>query len=213
MALFKFLNPFLQSAELHSPSRLVFKGALRILLVILKDFPEFLVEHYIGLCAAIPAHCIQLRNVALCAFPRGVVVRQDVETLADLPPMPEFQEVPEVRTDYVRFLEEAQVKGPIDEFLQRGDGLQYLMPELRNRIAISITSPDGTPGVTYNLTLLYSLVLYLGVVAVERQISRTGQVTFDASMAEVNLLTSIVAGLDAEGEFLDLALLLGRADA
>ncbi len=200
MALFKFLNPFLQSAQLHPPSRIIFKGTLRILLVILKDFPEFLVEHYIGLCAAIPVHCIQLRNVVLCAFPRGVVLRQDVETLADLPAMTEFQQVPEVRTDYVRFLEEAHIKAPVDDFVQNVQNLSYLLPELRNRIAISVTTDDGTPGVAYNHTLLYSLTLYLGVVAVDRQIARNGQVTFDASMPEVTLLNHLVASLDAEGE-------------
>jgi CCR4-NOT transcription complex subunit 1 len=209
MALFKFLNPFLQSATLHPPSRIMFKGALRILLVILKDFPEFLVEHYVGLCAAIPAHCIQLRNVVLCAFPRGVAIRQDVESLADLPPMPEFQQVPEVRTDYVRFLEDAQVKSAVDECMQNGQGMSYLLPELRSRIAISVTTADGTPGVTYNNTLLHSLTLYLGVNAVERQIARTGQVTFDASLPEVTLLTSLVASLDAEGECSVVSLSLG----
>jgi CCR4-NOT transcription complex subunit 1 len=210
MALFKFLNPFLQSATLHPPSRIMFKGALRILLVILKDFPEFLVEHYVGLCAAIPAHCIQLRNVVLCAFPRGIAIRQDVESLADLPPMPEFQQVPEVRTDYVRFLEDAQVKSAVDECMQNGQGMSYLLPELRSRIAISVTTADGTPGVTYNNTLLHSLTLYLGVNAVERQIARTGQVTFDASLPEVTLLTSLVASLDAEGEWSVVSLSLVR---
>lgn len=202
MALFKFLNPFLQAAELHQPSRVFFKGALRIMLVILKDFPEFLVEHYIGLCAAIPAHCIQLRNVVLCAFPRGVVLKQEQTTLAQLPPgAPDFQVVPEVRTDYIRFLEEADIKKAVDLYIQRDSpNLPILLPEVRNRIAISISTADGTPGVTYNLTLLYSLTLYLGAVAVDRSIDKHGQVLFDPMVPEVVLLTGLVASLDGEGE-------------
>lgn len=201
MALFKFLNPFLQAASLHAPSRILFKGTLRILLVILKDFPEFLVEHYIGLCAAIPAHCIQLRNVVLCAFPRGVTLRQDIESLSDLPPLPEFQIVPEVKTDYVRFLDEASIKTDLDSYLTRDvPNLSSLMPELRNRIAISVMGQDGTPSVTYNLTLLYSVSLYLGVSAVNRSKERNGTVRFEPGAPEVVLMNALVTSLDGEGE-------------
>lgn len=199
MALFKFLNPFLQSNSLHQPSRILFRGALRILLVILKDFPEFLVEHYIGLCAAIPAHCIQLRNVVLCAFPRGMTLRPEIESLSDLPPLPEFHVVPEIRTDYARFLDEAKIRQAIDSYVQYGQpDLATILPEVRSRIAISASSP---PQVTYNLTLLYSLTLYLGSSAVKRSIDQRGQVIFDHQAPEVLLLTSLVASLDGEGQY------------
>jgi CCR4-NOT transcription complex subunit 1 len=202
MALFKFLNPFLEAASFHQASRILFKGALRILLVILKDFPEFLVEHYIGLCAAIPAHCIQLRNVVLCAFPRGVTLRLDVNSLSEVPPLPEFNQVPDIRTDYVRFLEDAQIRQAVDRYIaDETPNPAALVPELRNRIAISVAESDGSPGVKYNLTLLYSLSLYLGSSAVNRSIERNGRVTFDPQGPEVGLLTSLIASLDGEGEF------------
>ena len=157
MALFKFLNPFLEAASFHQASRILFKGALRILLVILKDFPEFLVEHYIGLCAAIPAHCIQLRNVVLCAFPRGVTLRLDVNSLSEVPPLPEFNQVPDIRTDYVRFLEDAQIRQAVDRYIaDETPNPAALVPELRNRIAISVAESDGSPGVN-KLTILLLL--------------------------------------------------------
>lgn len=201
MALFKFLNPFLSASALHQPSRILFRGALRILLVILKDFPEFLVEHYIGLCAAIPAHCIQLRNVVLCAFPRGMALRPEIESLSELPPLPEFHVVPEIRTDYARFLVEAKIRDAIDSYTRFNQPeLAVILPEVRSRVAISVSSADGTPSVTYNLTLLYSLTLYLGSSAVQRSIDQRGQVIFDPQAPEVLLLTSLAASLDGEGQ-------------
>lgn len=207
MALFKFLNPFLEAASFHQASRILFKGALRILLVILKDFPEFLVEHYIGLCAAIPAHCIQLRNVVLCAFPRGVTLRLDVNSLSEVPPLPEFNQVPDIRTDYVRFLEDGQIRQAVDRYIaDETPNAAALVPELRNRIAISTAESDGSPGVKYNLTLLYSLSLYLGSSAVNRSLERNGRVTFDPQGPEVGLLTSLIASLDGEGQCRDSSL-------
>ena len=42
LALFRFLAPILRSAHLQASSRDLYRGALRLLLVLLHDFPEFL---------------------------------------------------------------------------------------------------------------------------------------------------------------------------
>ena len=42
LSLFKFLAPFLKTADLQSAGRDLYRGTLRLLLVLLHDFPEFL---------------------------------------------------------------------------------------------------------------------------------------------------------------------------
>ena len=71
--LFKFMEPFLRTAELTDPIRLLYRGSLRVLLVLLHDFPEFLADYHFALCNVIPATCIQMRNLILSAFPRQVM--------------------------------------------------------------------------------------------------------------------------------------------
>jgi CCR4-NOT transcription complex subunit 1 len=44
--LFKFLEPYLINVELNEPIRLLYKGTLRVLLVLLHDFPEFLCDYH-----------------------------------------------------------------------------------------------------------------------------------------------------------------------
>lgn len=68
---FFFLNclinvPFLFVQDLH------FKGTLRVLLVILHDFPELLCEYHIVICDTIPPNCVQLRNLVLSAYPKNM---------------------------------------------------------------------------------------------------------------------------------------------
>jgi hypothetical protein len=52
--------------------RLLYKGTLRVLLVLLHDFPEFLCDHHFTFCDVIPPSCIQMRNLILSAFPRNM---------------------------------------------------------------------------------------------------------------------------------------------
>ena len=69
VALLRFQAPFLRAAHLQDTTRLLFKATLRILLLLLHDFPEYLCEHHQALCDAIPTSCIQMRNLVLCAYP------------------------------------------------------------------------------------------------------------------------------------------------
>lgn len=65
MDLFKFLAPFLRNAELAKPVTLLYKGTLRLLLVLLHDFPEFLCDYHYGFCDVIPPNCIQVSSRCL----------------------------------------------------------------------------------------------------------------------------------------------------
>lgn len=60
--LIKFEAPFLRNVELPQSVDLLYKGTLKIFLVLLHDFPEFLCEYCYSLCDVIPCNAIQLRN-------------------------------------------------------------------------------------------------------------------------------------------------------
>lgn len=50
----------------------LYRGTLRVLLVLLHDFPEFLCGYHFTFCDVIPPSCIQMRNIILSAFPRNM---------------------------------------------------------------------------------------------------------------------------------------------
>lgn len=60
LAQLRFMEPFLRHAELTEAVRLLYRGTLRLLLVLLHDFPEFLCQFHFRLCDAIPLSCIQV---------------------------------------------------------------------------------------------------------------------------------------------------------
>ena len=47
----------------------LYKGKLRVLLVLLHDYPEFLCDYHFSFCDVIPPSCIQMRNIIISAFP------------------------------------------------------------------------------------------------------------------------------------------------
>jgi CCR4-NOT transcription complex subunit 1 len=49
VALLRFLEPHLRTATIPEAIRALYKGTLRVLLVLLHDFPEFLCEHHFQL--------------------------------------------------------------------------------------------------------------------------------------------------------------------
>ena len=52
----------------------LYRGTLRVLLVLLHDFPEFLCDYHYGFCDVISPNCIQMRNIILSAFPHNMLL-------------------------------------------------------------------------------------------------------------------------------------------
>merc|ERR1719183_1201653 len=102
--LFKFLEPFLRGAELNEPIRLLYKGTLRVLLVLLHDFPEFLCDYHFSFCDVIPPSCIQLRNLVLSAFPRNMRLPDPFTPNLKVDLLPEISQPPRVLSNTVQAL-------------------------------------------------------------------------------------------------------------
>ncbi|KAK9365989.1 hypothetical protein V1509DRAFT_674546 [Lipomyces kononenkoae] len=62
--LLKFIGTYLNESEVPDSIRYIYKGTLRIVLVLLHDIPEFLSQYHYNLCKVLPANC-QLRNLIL----------------------------------------------------------------------------------------------------------------------------------------------------
>ncbi|EJT45512.1 3'-5' exoribonuclease [Trichosporon asahii var. asahii CBS 2479] len=186
MWLLRFVSPFVNSnsRDLGAPARSLYRATLRILLVLMHDFPGFLVEYYHTLSTAIPAHCVQLRNIILAAFP------------ASEAPLPDCA------------LNTGNVKQAIDQYIHTNSPSgAAIVNELKNRIAVQKTLPDGTTTTVWNHTLLHATVFYLGTSAVQRHYMQSGVAEFDPKDPAVPMLLSLVHSFDAEGQYLMLSVI------
>ncbi|KAL0577902.1 CCR4-NOT core subunit cdc39 [Marasmius crinis-equi] len=197
LSLFKFLAPFLKDADLQPAARDLYRGTLRILLVLLHDFPEFLSEYYFTLCDAIPARCIQLRNIVLSAFPRTLVLPDPHLRNIALDSIPEMGPIPPILSDFTSSLKNSDIRGNLDQYLlSRGS------PSFLTSLKDKLRYPSGAEGVTdtYNLSLINCLVMYIGVSSVAQAKARSGTSVFIPSEPGVVALQYLANNMDVEGQ-------------
>lgn len=94
--LFRFLYPALRRAEMNAAVKLLYRGGLRLLLVLHHDAPEFLADFAAPLLEVLPPSCIQLRNLLLSAAPRAVRLPDPFAASAAVEAVPECAVLPRV---------------------------------------------------------------------------------------------------------------------
>jgi len=196
--LFKFLSPFLKSTRLRGSSRDLYRGCLRLLLVLLHDFPEFLSEYYFTLCDAVPSGCIQLRNIILSAFPSTIVLPDPYLVNGVYDSVPDMGPIPPILSDFTAGLKSGDLRVYLDQYLLGRASSTYL-PTLKDRL--QTPTPDDISE-TYDIPFLNALVMYVGVSSVAQAKTKSGSSLFNASDPGVVALRYLARNLDPEGQYL-----------
>ncbi|KAJ8950014.1 hypothetical protein NQ318_002425 [Aromia moschata] len=198
--LFKYLAPFLRNAELAKPVTMLYKGTLRVLLVLLHDFPEFLCDYHYGFCDVIPPNCIQMRNLILSAFPRSMRLPDPFTPNLKVDMLQEISYGPRILTNISLMITPAQFKKDLDSYLKARAPVTFLS-ELRSNLQVS-----NEPGVRYNIPLMNALVLYVGTQAIAyiRNKSHTPNMSTIAHSAHMDIFQNLAVDLDTEGRYLFL---------
>ncbi|KAG9452304.1 hypothetical protein H6P81_005208 [Aristolochia fimbriata] len=203
--LFKFMEPYLRNAELGDAVQFLYKGTLRVLLVLLHDFPEFLCDYHFSFCDVIPPSCIQMRNVILSAFPRNMRLPDPSTPNLKIDLLAEIKQSPQILSEVDAALKAKQMKADIDEYLKTKQG-PMLPSELKQKLLL----PQGEvalAGTRYNVPLINSLVLYVGMQAIQQLQSKsaqTGNMDIFLAGAAMEIFQALIRDLDTEGRYLFL---------
>jgi len=198
--LFKFLEPYLRGAELTEPIRLLYKGTLRVLLVLLHDFPEFLCDYHFSFCDVIPPSCIQMRNLILSAFPRNMRLPDPFTPNLKVDLLPEISQSPRILSKYTTTLSHNNLKADVDTFLKTRGPASFLQ-ELRTKLLLPAPE-DTSAGTRYSAPVINALVLHVGVQAITQLQTKSVQVT--SPSAPMDIFQWMANGLDTEGRYLFL---------
>jgi len=231
MELFKFLEPYLRSVELNDPLRLLYKGTLRVLLVLLHDFPEFLCDYHYSFCDLIPSTCVQMRNLVLSAFPRNMRLPDPFTPNLKVDLLPEISQPPRILSapQISNTLSVNNFKQEIDLYLKSRSPMSFLL-ELRTKLmsnfpvsatsssSLSQTSTSPSPASSSssvalvlgnasssrcNTSLINALVLYVGVQAIAQLQNKTQGAAITNSAA-MDIFQQLAMDLDTEGRYLFL---------
>ncbi|KAI9595324.1 CCR4-Not complex component, Not1-domain-containing protein [Syncephalis fuscata] len=220
MDLFQFLYPFLEHVEMRDSTRLLYKSALRILLVLLHDFPDFLSAYHLTFCDNIPVVCIQLRNLILSAFPRDIRLPDPFMRNLKVDLLPEVNQAPIILSDYTGLLSSTGLKEDIDNYLKTRSPVSFLL-DLRSRLTIESSSTavatstsdplapttesttTETTSIRYNIPMINALVMYIGIQAVAH-LHHKGQegVSPITHSVPMDIFQQLLIDMDLEGRYL-----------
>ncbi|KAG2431214.1 hypothetical protein HXX76_009742 [Chlamydomonas incerta] len=211
IALLRFLEPYLRAADLSESVKQLYKGCLRLLLVLLHDFPEFLCEHHFSLCEAIPPPAVQMRNLVLSAFPRNMRLPDPFTPNLKVDLLPEIQQLPRIVPDPETLLPEA-LRQQVDAFLRTRNPASLPLDLAKrcmtpapdkagaaagDKAAAAASWGAGGPGNSaagYNVPLINALVLYIG--------SQAKTVSSPLHPGAQEMYVRMAGELDAEGRYL-----------
>lgn len=198
--LLKYQHPFLRNTELSPPVMLLYKGTLKVLLVLLHDFPEFLCDYHYGFCDEIPPNCIQMRNLILSAFPRNMRLPDPFTPNLKVDLLAEISMPPRAVINYATLIPSPQFKKDLDGYLKARAPVTFLS-ELRSNMQMS----QG-PGRRYDWALLSGVVLYVGAhgIAHIRAKGQTPNMTTIAHSAHMDIFQNFTVDFDYEGRYLFL---------
>ncbi|KAL8994310.1 MAG: hypothetical protein Q9169_005683 [Polycauliona sp. 2 TL-2023] len=195
-AMFSYISDMLTPPMAVSFAKDLYRGALRLLLVLHHDFPEFLAENHFRLCNAVPSHCTQLRNLVLSAFPSSFAEVPD-PFMAGLKVdrLEEIRRAPRIGGDTVSPLARTHVKHLLDSIINNEHTSEEAIQFVAAACGPSPNTPDGVDS-----QLLHALVLYLGRSAIDAA-SRKGGPTFDSTSPQAIFMTNLAKELHPEARY------------
>jgi CCR4-NOT transcription complex subunit 1 len=153
-----FLEPHLRKVELTDATKKYYDGALRVILMLVHDFPTFLAAYHLSFCNVIPENCVQLRNLILSAIPKGIPLDDPISRNFKIDRLPEIAQSPLVLSDVV---------GPLTGFKTELDGyLQNQQPTDFLTKLVPLLCKDGKKEL--DAPKVNSLVLYVGMQGLAR---------------------------------------------
>ena len=205
--LIKFEVPFLRNVELPQSVDLLYKGTLKMFLVLLHDFPEFLCGYCYSLCDVIPCNAIQLRNLVLSAFPRKMRLPDPFTPNLKIDQLPEMSQPPKTEALHSNLINNVSFKDDLDSYLKSSTPaifLNKLIDYLRappNQQLISLSSSKLN---SLNVPLLNALVLYVGQSAISAIAPRPIRMDTIANTTHMEAFQHMAVTLDTEGRYLFL---------
>ncbi|KAF2724551.1 Not1-domain-containing protein [Polychaeton citri CBS 116435] len=135
-----------------------YRGALRFVVALHHDFPDFLVENHIYLNAAVPRSCTQLHNIVNSATPLSRVGAQPDPFTPGLKinRLDNIRDPPTTQIDVTKIMEDAKIASAVEAFVSGEGSADHI-----NTILSSIDEGDSTG----NVFLVNALILWIGYKA------------------------------------------------
>lgn len=204
--LLSYASQLIKPATVDILPRMLYRGVLRILLILHHDFPEFLADYHFQLCNVIPNGCMQLRNLVLSAYPTSILELPDpfsdglkVDRLEDI------KRAPNVVNDVVKVLEKSGCSEILDSSIQVSGLKEEPVQKLLEMLPSSKNFNENT-----DIAILHALVLYVGQKAVSATGTSNSGPSFSVNGPYSTLLCRIATALDVVPRYFFLGAIVNQ---
>lgn len=189
-----YVSALLKQPMIGPLAKDLYRGVLRILVILHHDFPEFLAENHYRLCNIIPAHCSQLRNLVLSAYPSSIPILPDPFSGGlKVDRLEEIRKPPKIAGDITLPLQNGNAKDLIDRCLRSTS----FTDEMAAQVADILHRHERN---LVDVATIHSLVLYIGGDAIASA-NQKGGPSFAEDSPHAALLTKLSKHLQPESRF------------
>ncbi|EEC74335.1 hypothetical protein OsI_09623 [Oryza sativa Indica Group] len=153
-------------------------------------------------CDMIPSSCIQMRNVILDAHPQDMRVVDPASPNLKIDLLPEISMAPQIMSDVEGALKSKLMKTEVDEYFKKSEGSLFLS-DLKQKLLLP-QNETSVAGTRYNVPLINSLVLYVGIQGLQQQQTESSASGPAIHTAHMDIFRTLMADLDTEGRYLVL---------
>ncbi|KFZ20466.1 hypothetical protein V501_00106 [Pseudogymnoascus sp. VKM F-4519 (FW-2642)] len=197
-----YLGELLKQLHISPVTKDIYHGAIKVLVVLHHDYPEFLSGNHVRLCAAIPPHCIQLHNMILTSGPSAFSKMPDpLQAGLKIDRVEDIREPPSVAFNTEAPLKEAGLLDLVDQALQSGpseDAVAHIAHAIQRQK--SHRTSAGYLPIHVDLELIDAIVLHIGMHAIENASQKGGPIFIQGS-PDSALLTMLIHELSSEARY------------
>ncbi|KAH6894301.1 CCR4-Not complex component, Not1-domain-containing protein [Thelonectria olida] len=195
------LGEQLKVFEVSNVAKEIYRAALKLLIILQHDFPNYLAANHVRIYASVPPHCTQLINTVLSANPLQIP-----EAVADVEPTDEARVSPRLATEATAILGEAGLLSVLDQALQTGPSEEIVATITH---AISHNPPKetifGQVPVMANVRLIGAIVIYIGQYAADQAARANTIVNVSGDENTISTLSLLIHELQPETRYYLLA--------
>ena len=198
-----FVGELLNAKEIEPSVKELYRGVLRVLLVLHHDFPEFLADNHFRLCNTIPPHCPQLRNLVLSAFPSSILELPDPFSQGlKVDRLEEMKKMPYVSGDIIAPLRNRKLRDTIDNAFKSSNVTDETISRVLDMVYAGPSEQIASQvSATVDFTLLHAIVLYTGHSAVSTPSNGFINSPFDGSSPQAELIKKLSKEFNPEARY------------
>ena len=200
-----YVSELLKPGIVLGVAKELYRGVLRILLILHHDFPEFLAENHYRLCNTIPPHCTQLRNLVLSAYPSSILELPDPFTAGlKVDRLDEIRKAPTIAGDIIAPLRHKNIYGIIQNCLRPSETFfrnSNMLEENVHKIVVAVSGEAGDSArSSLDPSVLHAMVLYIGQTAISATGVKSGP-SFNPESVQASLMSKLAKELDPEARY------------